>query len=259
MRRITDSVARRIRLARARPYFGRMVLGAVSALGCGGDAPGPLEPPSQPRPAAIVRVSGNDQQGEVDKLLLDPVAVRVVDAQGAGVGGVSVTWTVLSGAGKFRTSSDVSFTELAGPTHTGSDGISRAYFCPTVSGGITVAAEAVGLEGSPVTFTMEANAAASPAGSDLAGIYDVAEVPPAGPGHRYVLHDDRRFEFQFFDFVASGTYAYEGCGSISFAFDNSAWGATGTIHGDSLFVRYNDAAILADFADDVYVRSPGTT
>ncbi len=241
-----------------------MTLGAVSALGCNGeDLPGP----SEPRQAAIVRVSGDAQQGEVGRLLCEPLVVRVTDAQGAGVWGVRVNWTVVSGAGVFWSDSAASFAEFPRGAPTKSDGSALAYFGPTVSGGTTVAAEVYGL--SPVTFTIEATAPASPPGSASAVIYESVglyyddapyAIPHPGMVSRYVLSDDGTFEFQFPahpDVKAPGTYAI-GCGGISLDFDNAEWRAMGTVRGDSLFVSYNEAARLADFGDALYVRSPGT-
>lgn len=78
---------------------------------------------------------------------------------------------------------------------------------------------------------------------------------------RYILLSNNRFRLQY----VSGRYgtfeylgAYDSSGStISFAFDEPGWHATGTLTGDSLFVEYNDWASLSDFENGVFVRSPG--
>jgi len=75
---------------------------------------------------------------------------------------------------------------------------------------------------------------------------------------RYVLHEDGTFGLQTSagtDF--RGTYSSEGS-TIRFDFDGANWLATGTLRGDSLSVEYNDAALLADFQNGVYVLNHGT-
>jgi hypothetical protein len=80
---------------------------------------------------------------------------------------------------------------------------------------------------------------------------------------RYVLYDDDKFGLQF----ASANYPfveltghYSGVDSVlTFTLDgdnNFDWGATGTLRGDSLIVKYNLDASMSDFMDGVYVRSP---
>lgn len=65
-------------------------------LACGGDAG---TSPDVSTPASIVAVSGDAQSGAPGMPLASDVTVRVQDAQGRPVGGVEVSFEVLSGAG----------------------------------------------------------------------------------------------------------------------------------------------------------------
>ncbi|MGH7517851.1 MAG: Ig-like domain-containing protein, partial [Gemmatimonadales bacterium] len=47
----------------------------------------------------VTIISGNDQTGEVDKELRDPLVIRVTDQAGRGVAGASVAWVVTEGGG----------------------------------------------------------------------------------------------------------------------------------------------------------------
>jgi len=117
---------------------------------CAGDVLPPAPPPPPPPPPAPVPVlaivSGNGQQGTTGEFLAEPFVVRVTNPQGAGVSNVSVSWTVVSGAGGFSTLI----------TQTAADGVASVFFRPTTPGRITVnawAADAV--QGSPATFTVD--------------------------------------------------------------------------------------------------------
>ena len=77
---------------------------------------------------------------------------------------------------------------------------------------------------------------------------------------RYILLSNNRFQLQYVS-GRYGTFEYLGAyissgSTISFSFDVSQWNATGTLTGDSLFVKYNDWASMSDFEDGVFVRSP---
>jgi ABC-type glycerol-3-phosphate transport system substrate-binding protein len=76
------------------------ILAAVAvATTCGGDATGPAVPTS------ITLVSGNGQSGVVGQALPNALVVKVVDASGAGVPGVTVNWSVTSGGGSLSATS----------------------------------------------------------------------------------------------------------------------------------------------------------
>ena len=81
---------------------------------------------------------------------------------------------------------------------------------------------------------------------------------------RYVLYDDGTFALQFAD-VDGKVYEYLGRyllagADVSFAFWQESlagpYGATATIAGDRLSVRYSDIMHESDFIDAVYVRTP---
>jgi len=67
-------------------------------------------------------------------LLAQPLKTRVIDAGGAPVAGVTVTFSAPAGAGTFSTASAV----------TGSDGLASTAFKPLISGTVQIAAEAQG-------------------------------------------------------------------------------------------------------------------
>jgi len=103
-------------------------------LGCG-DSSGPKAVP----PASIVIVSGDAQPvTEVGTKLAQPLIVKVADAQGAGIGGVTVGWTTSTGS-------------FAAPTsRTDANGIATMeWTLGTVAGNQTATAE---VEGKSTTF-----------------------------------------------------------------------------------------------------------
>jgi predicted component of type VI protein secretion system len=116
---------------------------SVALLACSGGS-GPVAP--QP-PVAIAITSGNNQEGNANEELADPLVVRVMDAQGNGVASVAVSWSVTSGEGALPSS-----------TVTNADGFTQVRLIPTRLGTSTVTASVIGLQGSPVTFTAEATA-----------------------------------------------------------------------------------------------------
>jgi hypothetical protein len=87
-------------------------------------------------------------------------------------------------------------------------------------------------------------------------------VQPYTITSRYVLHDNGAFELVYPSSPAGGgTYLgiYERNGEhISFRFAHSGRddGATGTLHGDTLQVRYSVNMQMSDFEDAVYRRAP---
>lgn len=94
-------------------------------------------------------------------------------------------------------------------------------------------------------------------------LYDLfAKQHGSSLASRYVLYDGSTFGLQFsslkypfFEYLGH----YSSVGSVlTFTLDaDVSWGATGTLRGDSLIVKYNVWAMWADFMDGVYVRSLG--
>jgi hypothetical protein len=78
---------------------------------------------------------------------------------------------------------------------------------------------------------------------------------------RFVLYDDGRFALQYRGGGSgyAGKYA-DNAGTVSFEWEAYSlpgpWGATGTLTGDSLSVRYNTIMSLDDFEDAVYRLQP---
>jgi hypothetical protein len=73
-----------------------LVLSPLVLIACGHEPTQP--PPPPPVPAALQAVAGDGQTGEVNQSLALPLRVRVVTADGVGVGNVPVRWSHVSGA-----------------------------------------------------------------------------------------------------------------------------------------------------------------
>jgi hypothetical protein len=114
--------------------------GLALAIGaCGGND---LQPP--PAAARLEPVAGNGQSGPVGNLLTDPLRVRVTDASGNAVAGVSVSWSVVSGGGAVSPTS----------SSTDADGLAASAFTlGPAEGDQQAQAEVAGLAGSPAVFT----------------------------------------------------------------------------------------------------------
>lgn len=111
----------------------------LASAACSGNSD--VEPPV---PTNVEAFGGTDQSGTVATALPDPLRVRVTDADGNGVPGVSLTWSVLTGGGQI---SPVTATTQSG-------GVAAAQFTlgPT-EGDQQAQAQVSGLAGSPVVFT----------------------------------------------------------------------------------------------------------
>ena len=97
-----------------------------------------------PVPTKVEAFGGTDQSGAVGTPLLDSLKVRVTDADGNGVPGVRVTWSVLTDGGQISPAT----------TTTNSTGAAAAQFTLGPSEGDHQAqAQVSGLAGSPVVFT----------------------------------------------------------------------------------------------------------
>lgn len=123
----------------------------LALIACG-EGP-PLQEPPVPRAsdplaaAAIAIVSGDGQEGMAGETLAERLVVRVTDADGEGVAGVPVTWSVASGAGFFHV--PLKSTRF--------EGLAWAEFRPTIVGPMAVTARVATLNGyEETTFRIEA-------------------------------------------------------------------------------------------------------
>jgi Bacterial Ig-like domain (group 1) len=131
-------------LRRPRSHFWTVaVLLATSSLGCDDDDP----IITLPTPSTMEIIAGDGQAGRVSQELPDPLVVRVLDASGAPVEGVSVVWAAQGGG---SVSPDTVLTD--------SDGMAAVQLVlgSTAGDQFTTAAvsEAFGIP--PVTFTTRA-------------------------------------------------------------------------------------------------------
>jgi len=124
----------------------RRIVGAAIALAaataCDGD--------SEPAALQLAAGGGGGQVDTVTRTLATPYAVAVTDAGGAPAGGVTITWTVVSGGGTMGAVSPTNGAGIATAVHT----------LGTVAGPQVVRAAVTDAAGSPVTFTSTALAAA---------------------------------------------------------------------------------------------------
>lgn len=136
--------------------FSTVLIPAACLIGCGGDTTAPTgggggapppPPPPPPPPAqatTIAKLSGDAQIIVTGATLTAPLVVRVTDAQGVGISGISVTWGVAAGGGSVSATST---------TTNGSGQASVSLTVGSAGGPNTVTASSTGLAGSPVTFT----------------------------------------------------------------------------------------------------------
>ena len=208
--------------------------------------------------AAMTRVAGESQSGEIGWPLGGPLAVRVTDERGDGVAGFSVVWSIVSGLGDF--------VDLDGTAHgvavtsTDADGFARVRFIPRTPGpiGVLAAVDVEGVKGSPVPFTIDGEFSDLPPFSGSRLVYERVEPDSQGLSSSYILYLDGTFELQYS--FAAGLASYPGKYSvkdkvIAFDFDQSSRRATGTLHGDSMYVTYNVEALDDGFESGLYVRS----
>ena len=119
-------------------------------------------------PAALSSVSGSGQSGTVGAALAAPFVVRVADAFGNGVPGVSVSWAIIAGTGTLGAPSTL--TDVTGQANT-------LLTLPTLAGAVGVEATATGVTGSPQGFVATAQVAAP---TQLAFTVQTASVVAGG-------------------------------------------------------------------------------
>jgi len=129
-----------------------------AVITCGGDSTGPQ------LPAALNLVSVNGQSGVVGQALANPLVVKVVDAAGAGVPGVSVAWSVTSGGGALSAATTTTnaagtatVTWTLGPT-SGANTVSASVAgVPTIAAGVFTATAMPGAA-TKLAFTVQPSA-----------------------------------------------------------------------------------------------------
>lgn len=227
----------------------------MGLFACGSDRP--TEPADPPAPAAMVVLSGDQQEGTAGEKLSQPFVVRVTNHEGRAVPEIPVSWRVTSGEGQWL----VLGAYVRGPilTTTNADGVATARFRPTTNEPSTVAAKVHGNSEVRVTLEVLPSLPTFPPVPASSDVY-LREAPDEwGLVSRYVLHQGTAFELQFLsDRFFSYTGQYSRSGSvITFDFDASntagPWKAEGTLHGDRLNVEYNAIMWLADFRNGIYV------
>ncbi|HEU4566279.1 MAG TPA: Ig-like domain-containing protein [Gemmatimonadaceae bacterium] len=122
----------------------------LAACGDDGSSPEPTIPPG-----ALEIVSGDNQQGTVGAELAQPIAVRVLDADGKPMRGRVVSFFITAGGGSTASESRT----------TGDDGVVRARWTlgPTAGAPQTVRAETPGAAGQPLTVAFSATSVAGTA------------------------------------------------------------------------------------------------
>ena len=119
------------------------------------------------------------------------------------------------------------------------------------------------LPGASPTPAVESPSAQFPAVTRPATVYaataSLSRYPGSQPQSRYVLYAAGDFRFQIIVNGAleelTGRYARAGT-MLTFEWDiaGGLWMATGALNGEELIVRYNEAMLRADFANDTYLR-----
>lgn len=154
-----------------RRLVGSLTLCLLAAGACSGDGTSP------PVPAALEAVGGGGQVGLVGAALGDPLVVRVRDASGTGVAGVTVSFAVVRGGGNV----------VPGAVQTGVDGRAQAtWTLGPASGPQEVRASVSGVD--PVTF--DATAATPTNAPPVATIVRPAEGTTFRAGDSIVFAGD---------------------------------------------------------------------
>lgn len=150
------------------------LLSAVAVSGCSGDPAGPGAP------ARIDVLGGNEQTDSIEATLAIPLRVRVVDAGGRAVPGVTVTWNAGALAGSI--SPVTSITDAAGETQ-------GVWTLGTSPGSQLVTATAAGTS---VQFRATVRAGTPTAMVDVSGGGDTAVYGAILPRLRVLSFVDRR-------------------------------------------------------------------
>jgi hypothetical protein len=152
---------------------------ALACAACGDST----EPPPAPTPTTLMAFDGSSQQGPAATTLSQPLRVRVTDAEGQPVAGVTVTWSVGAGGGSVSPTS----------SETDADGLASTTFTLGGQAGTqTAQATVAGLTGSPAVFTATAIVTG---GSDAISLVATVSVPPDYGMHDTYVRDGLAFAF----------------------------------------------------------------
>lgn len=145
-----------------------VVLAAAGSITCGDNLPTLPDPGNV---AAVTVVAGDGQAGVVGEALVDPVKVRLTDANGNAVAGARVAFRADPGDAGGSVSPD---TAVSG----GNGEASTTWTLPTTAGTATLVAHVVGAPAGTPTALFSASASAAPADT----IFVVSGQDQVGPG-----------------------------------------------------------------------------
>lgn len=154
-----------------------------------------------PGPSILTIVTGNNQTGTTGQSLSGAFTVKVSDAAGTGVAGVSVTFAVAAGGGSLSAST----------VSTNSSGMAAATLTLGPNPGQNIVSAAAGaLSGSPVTFTATATAPAPPSGAPSVtwSAYDTGSTGPGYNGWHSLWYDPLSQQTILYGVVRSSTSIY---------------------------------------------------
>lgn len=144
-----------------------MIAAATAVAACGGKD---STAPASPILSSVAIVSGDDQTGVVGQALPQPLVVKVTDRGGAGVKGITVSWTIAAGGGSLSATS----------TQTDVQGQAQATWTLGVTPGANeLEATVAGL--TPVTLTATGVSPGSPKIAFVSGS-DIYIMSPNGTG-----------------------------------------------------------------------------
>lgn len=173
----------------------------------------------------LVKAGGDNQSGNINTNLPEPLTVRVTDTFGNGIGGALVTWLVSSGSANLNPlTGNTNATGLASSTVT----------VGAAAGPIVITASSAGLVGSPQTFNA------------------TGTVPPPPPGAITINVTNNQFT-PLVDTVAAG-------GTVTWTWGNTAGGQHSvTSTGSPTFTSDPSGAIASPHSyGPITFTNPGT-
>lgn len=133
-------------------------------------------------PSALLRLSGNDQSAVVGRALGSPVTVKVQDAAGNPLQGVSVTWSVTTGGGSVDPPASVTEADgMATAAWTLGQTLGRQTLTASSAGLTPVVFAATGVApGPPASMTITTQPSAAAASGQAFAVQPAVEVRDAG-------------------------------------------------------------------------------